>query len=74
MKKLSITAIIEKDPSGWYIGQLEEFPEVLSQGKTIEELKDNLIDALKLVLEAQREKTKIQYTGKKTIRRKISYA
>jgi len=74
MKKLSITAIIEKDPSGWYIGQLEEFPEVLSQGKTIEELKDNLMDALNLVLEEQREKTKEQYIGKKTIRRKIAYA
>ena len=74
MKKLSLTAIIEKDPSGWYIGQLEEFPDVLSQGETIEELKENLIDAFNLIMEEHREKTKKQYIGKKTIRRKISYA
>jgi len=74
MKKLSITAIIEKSPEGWYVGQLEEFPEVISQGKSIEELKDNLMDALSLVMAEQREKTKEEYKGKKTIRRKMSFA
>jgi predicted RNase H-like HicB family nuclease len=74
MKKLSITAVIEKDPSGWYVGQLEEFPEVISQGKTIEDLKLNLMDALSLVMEEQREKTQEQYWGKTTIRRKITFA
>jgi len=57
MKKVSITAVIEKSPEGWYVGQLEEFPEVISQGESIEELKANLIDALSLVMEEQREKT-----------------
>ena len=28
----------------FWIGYLEEFPDYLSQGKTIDELKDNLID------------------------------
>ena len=44
MKKY--TAIIQKIPEGGYIGQLQEFPEVLSQGKTVDELIKNLIDAL----------------------------
>ena len=74
MKKVSISAIIEISPEGWYVGQLEEFPEVISQGKTIEELKENLKDALSLVMEEQREKTQEQYRGKKTIRRKITFA
>lgn len=74
MKKVSITAVIEKSPEGWYVGQLEEFPEVISQGESIEELKANLIDALSLVMEVQREKTQEQYRGKKTIRRKITFA
>ncbi len=73
MKKLSITAIIEKDPEGWYVGQLEEFPEVISQGKTIEELNTNLISALNDLIEIQRESTLAQYKGKKIIRRKLTY-
>jgi len=47
---MKFTAIIEKSPDGWYVGQLEEMPVVLSQGKTVEELKDNLLDALQLLL------------------------
>ncbi len=71
MSKFSITAIIEKSPDGWYVGQLLEYPEVLSQGKTIDELKINLIDALDLILEINREETVKRFSGKKTIRRKI---
>ncbi len=48
---MKFTAIIEKSIDGWYVGQLEELPAVLSQGKTIEELKENLLDALQLLLE-----------------------
>ena len=74
MKKLSITAIIEKDPEGWYVGQLKEFPEVISQGKTIEELKLSLISALNDLIEIRREETILQYKGKKIISRKLTYA
>ncbi len=71
MSKFTITAIIEKSPKGWFVGQLLEYPEVLSQGKTIDELKTNLIDALNLILEVNREETIKRFSGKKTIRRKI---
>lgn len=74
MKRVSITAIIEKSLDGWLVGQIEEFPEVISQGKTIEELKSNLMDALKFEMEIRREKTQEQYKGRKTIRRKITFA
>ena len=50
LKHIDFTAIIEKSEDGWYVGQLEELPEVISQGKTIEELKSNLQDALELVI------------------------
>lgn len=71
MSKFSITAIIEKSPQGWYVGQLLEYPEVLSQGKTIEELKTNLLDALNLILEVNRSETQKRYFGRKTIKRKL---
>lgn len=48
---MKLTAMIEKSNDGWYVGQLEEIPAVLSQGETIDELKENLLDALKLILE-----------------------
>ena len=44
------TAIIKKGSEGWYVGQIKEVPEVVSQGKTVEQLESNLIDALKLFL------------------------
>ncbi|MEI8201905.1 MAG: type II toxin-antitoxin system HicB family antitoxin [Bacteroidota bacterium] len=52
MKHAELTILIQKDAElGMYVGQIEEFPAAISQGKTIEELKENLTDALKLLLE-----------------------
>ena len=48
---MKLTAIIEKSEDGWYVGQLEELPAVLSQGKTKKELMDNLLDAFHLLLQ-----------------------
>ena len=36
---------------GWYVGKLQEIPGVFSQGKTIEELEENIEDAYKLIME-----------------------
>lgn len=74
MKIDHFTAIIEKSDDGWYVGQLEEMPEVLSQGKTISELMDNLRDALQLLLATQKEDTLKSYTGRKFIKRRLSLA
>jgi predicted RNase H-like HicB family nuclease len=52
---LKLTMIIERGEQGWLIGQIAEIPGVLTQGKTVEETKENLLDALELYLEAQRE-------------------
>ncbi|MDB5123420.1 MAG: hypothetical protein JWP94_1549 [Mucilaginibacter sp.] len=38
--------------SGWYVGQIEGVPAAISQGETTEELKENLLDALRLVLDS----------------------
>jgi len=51
----------------WYVGRLKEIPGVFSQGETLEELKENIIDAYKLVmnegkfeLEVERKETEIE--------------
>lgn len=36
---------------GWLVGRLKERPDVFTQGKTLEELKENILDALKVMEE-----------------------
>ena len=49
-----LTAVFEKSPHG-YIGYVEELPGANTQGKTLDEAKANLIEAIQLVLQANRE-------------------
>lgn len=51
--KASYTAVIQRD-GDWWIGWLEEIPGVNSQGRTREELLDNLRSALDEALEMNR--------------------
>ena len=71
---MKLTAIIEKGEDGWLVGQIEEIPAVLSQGKSVEELKANLIDALHLYLETQKELTDEDYKDKSFIREDLILA
>ncbi len=36
--------IFYKETSGWFVGDLQEYPDYESQGKTLDELKQNLIE------------------------------
>jgi len=47
------TAIIEKKGE-WFIGYIEEISGVNTQGRTVEEVRENLKEALKLIIEANR--------------------
>ena len=49
-----LTAVIEKREN-WYIGYVEEIPGVNTQGRTLKEVRENLHEALRLVVEANRE-------------------
>ena len=71
---MKFTAIIEKSDDGWFVGQIEEMPAAISQGKTIAELKENLLDALKLLLEVNRENTEKEYRGRSVIREELLLA
>ncbi len=48
---MKLTSIIIKGKDGYLIGQIKELPSIVTQGKTMEEVKDNLKDALELYLE-----------------------
>jgi predicted RNase H-like HicB family nuclease len=51
MESKKITIIIEQGENGYLVGQIKDYPAAISQGRTINELLDNLKDALKLVLD-----------------------
>jgi predicted RNase H-like HicB family nuclease len=70
---MQLTAIIEEGEDGWLVGQIEEIPAIISQGKTIDELKTNLSDALQLFLDTQKELTAQEYLGKPVIRESLIY-
>lgn len=54
MVQRSFTAIYQKRPK-YYIGWIEEVPGANTQGETLEETKENLKEALMLVLEENRK-------------------
>ncbi len=61
--KRRFTAVYKKDGK-WYVGWIEEIPGVNTQGETLSELKENLKEALCLVLESNRLLTKKEARGK----------
>jgi predicted RNase H-like HicB family nuclease len=56
------TAVIQEHDA-WWIGWVEEVPGVNSQGKTREELLDNLRDALQEALEMNRAEARAAAQG-----------
>jgi predicted RNase H-like HicB family nuclease len=51
---MTFTAVFMPVPEG-YIGFIEEIPGANSQGETLDEVRENLREAVQLVLEANRE-------------------
>jgi predicted RNase H-like HicB family nuclease len=56
LEKMKLTLIVKQGKNGYLIGQLKELPAVFTQGMTIEELKENIADALEMYLEDVRER------------------
>ena len=51
---MRLTAVYMQVPEG-YVGVIEELPGANTQGDTLEEVRENLKEAVQLVLEANRE-------------------
>ena len=47
----SYTAVVIKS-NNWYAGFVKELPGAHSQGKTVEEVKENLKEAIKMIVES----------------------
>lgn len=55
MTELTLTAIFEEAEEGGYIGYVAELPGVNTQGETLEEVRENLAEAIELILNSNRE-------------------
>lgn len=52
---MKLTPIYEEAEEGGYIGYIAELPGANTQGETIEETHENLMEAVQMILEANRE-------------------
>ncbi len=50
----TFTAVFEQD-GDWWVGYVEELPGANTQGATLEEARENLKEAVALIIEANRE-------------------
>jgi len=62
MEARKFTVRIEEPNEGGYSGQCLELPGAISEGETIEELKENMKEAIQLVLESMEERAKKEKT------------
>ena len=64
---MKLTAVYMKVPEG-YVAFIEELPGANTQGETLEEARENLNEAVALVLEANREMAEESLEGTTVIR------
>lgn len=64
---LELTAVFEKVPEG-YVAFVEELPGANTQGSTLDEARENLLEAVAMVLEANRELAEKELDGRDVIR------
>ncbi len=51
----TFTAVFERAEEGGYVAFVEELPGAITQGETLEEARENLREAIELILETNRE-------------------
>ncbi len=64
------TAVYQRD-GDWWIGYVEELPGANTQGRTLDEARESLREAVSLVLEANRELTRREFEGPDVVREPI---
>lgn len=63
------TAVFEHTDDGWIFARCLEVPEAFTQGRDLEEARENLKEAIVLMLEERRERGERELEGKEGIRR-----
>ena len=58
---MKFRVVIEKDETGYYVAEVPALPGCVSQGKTLEEAKANIKEAIEGWLEVMNERAKKDY-------------
>ena len=61
MDEIRYTAIYEEAEEGGFIGYVAELPGANTQGETLEETRENLKNAVELLLECYRDEAEIRF-------------
>ncbi len=70
---MEFTAVFERVPEG-YIAFVEELPGANTQGDTLEEARENLLEAIQLVLEANRALAEESIRGRSVLKERLTTA
>jgi predicted RNase H-like HicB family nuclease len=68
---MKLTAIFEQ-VGEWWLGYVEELPGANTQGKTLDEARENLREAVQLIIEVNREFLLKQIAGHEIIREPLT--
>jgi predicted RNase H-like HicB family nuclease len=67
------TAVFQKMDK-WWVAFVEELPGANTQGETIDEARENLKEAVELILKSNRELSEREFAGKDVIREELKIA
>lgn len=68
---MNLTAVFER-AGEWWLGYVEELPGANTQGKTLDEARENLPEAVQLIIEVNRELLQEQIEGHEIIREPLT--
>jgi predicted RNase H-like HicB family nuclease len=70
---MMLTAVFQKFPEG-YAAFVEELPGANTQGKTLDEARKNLVEAVELILESNRQLAEDSLAGQDVIREPFAFS
>jgi len=65
---MNYTAVFERGVDGWWVASCLEMPAANTQGASIEEARENLKDAIQLLLKVRREDAERELEGRDILR------
>ena len=69
MTELTLTAVYEEAEEGGYVAYVAELPGANTQGETLDEARENLSEAIQLIMEANREEFESHFSTKANVTR-----
>lgn len=68
-KTAGFTVAFRQIEDGWWFARCLEVPEAFTQGETLEEARENIRDAIELILEDRREEAEREFEGQEGVLR-----